>query len=140
MKEYISLSHGSGGAMTQQLIREIFTSAFDNIYLRKLDDASVVELCRGRYAMTTDSFVVDPIFFPGGDIGKLAVCGLSTIWRPVPPNQVSFGFFCDRRRIASCCSGVRCFLYGAGSQTATRIDYHRGYESRASRQGRQAFY
>ncbi len=61
--------------MTQQLVREIFTSAFDNIYLRKLDDASVVELCRGRYAMTTDSFVVDPIFFPGGDIGKLAVCG-----------------------------------------------------------------
>jgi len=75
MKEHISLSHGSGGALTQKLIREIFASAFDNAYLRKLDDASVVELRGGRYAMTTDSFVVDPIFFPGGDIGKLAVCG-----------------------------------------------------------------
>jgi len=75
MTEYISLSHGSGGALTQKLIREIFAAAFDNAYLRKLDDASVVTLARGRYAMTTDSFVVDPIVFPGGDIGKLAVCG-----------------------------------------------------------------
>ncbi|MDD5019801.1 MAG: hydrogenase expression/formation protein HypE [Candidatus Omnitrophica bacterium] len=75
MKEYISLSHGSGGALTRKLVHEIFAAAFDNAYLRKLDDASVVTLAGGRYAMTTDSFVVDPIVFPGGDIGKLAVCG-----------------------------------------------------------------
>jgi hydrogenase expression/formation protein HypE len=61
--------------MTQELIREVFAKAFDNPLLRKMDDAAVFGLKRGDYALTTDSFVVDPIFFPGGDIGKLAVCG-----------------------------------------------------------------
>jgi hydrogenase expression/formation protein HypE len=75
MKESISLSHGSGGSLTQQLTSELFLPAFDNAFLRKLDDASMLSLSAGSYAMTTDSFVVDPIFFPGGDIGKLAVCG-----------------------------------------------------------------
>lgn len=71
----ITLSCGGGGTLTQQLIGDVFASAFSNEYLDALDDAAVFGLPKGAYAMTTDSFVVDPLFFPGGDIGKLAVCG-----------------------------------------------------------------
>jgi hydrogenase expression/formation protein HypE len=71
----ITLSYGGGGTLTHQLISDVFASAFSNEYLDELDDAAVFGLSKGAYAMTTDSFVVDPLFFPGGDIGKLAVCG-----------------------------------------------------------------
>lgn len=70
----ILLSHGSGGKLTHRLLSEIVFPAFRNPYLDKADDSAVVEL-KGRTAFTTDSFVINPIFFPGGDIGKLAVCG-----------------------------------------------------------------
>jgi hydrogenase expression/formation protein HypE len=70
----ILLSHGSGGKLSHDLIAKRFMPAFDNTLLAKMDDAAVVDL-NGRMAFTTDSYVVTPIFFPGGDIGKLAVCG-----------------------------------------------------------------
>ena len=73
--EKITLSYGSGGALTHELIRRVFQSSFKNEYLDELDDAAMFGLKEGSYALTTDSYVVDPIFFPGGDIGKLAVCG-----------------------------------------------------------------
>ncbi|MFH1692247.1 MAG: hydrogenase expression/formation protein HypE [Candidatus Omnitrophota bacterium] len=73
--EKITLSYGGGGALTHELITGLFISAFKNQYLEKLDDSAVLALKKGEYAMTTDSYVVDPIFFPGGDIGKMAVCG-----------------------------------------------------------------
>ena len=71
----ITLSQGSGGLLTQELIQEVFISAFKNPYLDALDDAAVFPLSKQKYAFTTDSFVVDPLFFPGADLGKLAVCG-----------------------------------------------------------------
>ncbi|HAJ56456.1 MAG TPA: hydrogenase expression/formation protein HypE [Candidatus Omnitrophica bacterium] len=71
----ITLSYGGGGSLTHKLITELFAKAFKNEYLDELDDSAVFGLDRGKYAYTTDSYVVDPIFFPGGDIGKLAVCG-----------------------------------------------------------------
>jgi hydrogenase expression/formation protein HypE len=71
----IQLSHGSGGKMMNDLIGKLFLWAFDNPYLNKLDDQAVVEINGVRLAVSTDSFVVDPIFFPGGDIGELAVNG-----------------------------------------------------------------
>jgi hydrogenase expression/formation protein HypE len=71
----ITLSHGSGGVLTQELISKIFLKVFKNPYLDALDDAAIFALSKHHYALTTDSFVVDPIIFPGGDIGKLAVCG-----------------------------------------------------------------
>lgn len=70
----IDMSYGSGGKQTSNLIQEIFLEAFQNKTLNKLEDAAVVKL-KGKIAYTTDSFVVTPLFFPGGDIGKLAVCG-----------------------------------------------------------------
>ncbi len=71
----IQLSHGSGGKMMNTLISKLFLWAFDNPTLNQLDDQAVLEVNGQRLAFSTDSFVVDPIFFPGGDIGDLAVNG-----------------------------------------------------------------
>lgn len=71
----IVLGHGSGGRLTAQLVRDLFLPAFDNPALRKLDDQAVLDVGASRIALTTDSFVVTPLFFPGGDIGHLAVNG-----------------------------------------------------------------
>jgi hydrogenase expression/formation protein HypE len=69
------MGHGSGGRLSAQLVRELFLPAFDNAALRKLDDQAVLDAGGSRIAFTTDSYVVTPIFFPGGDIGELAVNG-----------------------------------------------------------------
>jgi len=71
----IVLGHGSGGRLTAQLVRDFFLPAFDNPALRKLDDQAVLDVGTARIALTTDAFVVTPLFFPGGDIGHLAVNG-----------------------------------------------------------------
>ena len=68
------LAHGSGGKLAHQLVEKSFLQAFGNPILAKLDDSAVLDF-KGKLAFTTDSYVVNPIFFPGGDIGKLAVCG-----------------------------------------------------------------
>src|ERR687884_1979383 len=72
--EHITLSHGSGGKATHNLIEGVFAKAFSNPLLDPMDDAAVFAL-HGRLAFTTDSYVVSPLFFPGGDIGSLAVHG-----------------------------------------------------------------
>src|ERR1700680_1872730 len=69
----IVLGHGSGGKLTADLIEKIFLPAFRNPTLDKLDDQAVLTIGGARLAFTTDSFVVTPIFFPGGDIGPLAL-------------------------------------------------------------------
>ena len=71
----ILLAHGSGGAMSHDLIASFFVKAFQNPALDRLDDMAVLEIDGTKLAFTTDSYVVTPVFFPGGDIGKLAVCG-----------------------------------------------------------------
>ncbi|CAN5455455.1 hydrogenase expression/formation protein HypE [soil metagenome] len=76
----IDLSHGGGGKAMRDLIEDVFLNSFDSPELRALEDQARVDLATltshgDRLAITTDSYVVDPIFFPGGDIGKLAVCG-----------------------------------------------------------------
>lgn len=74
MTDEILLAHGSGGKLGHDLVEKTFVEALRNPLLGKLDDSAVFDLS-GRLAFTTDSYVVTPIFFPGGDIGKLAVCG-----------------------------------------------------------------
>lgn len=69
------MSHGSGGKTTHDLIKNIFYKYFKNIYLMQGNDSTVLPKISGRLAVTTDSFVINPIFFNGGDIGKLSVCG-----------------------------------------------------------------
>lgn len=71
----VQLDHGSGGLASQRLISDLFLKHLDNPILRSLEDSAVLANCKGKLAFTTDSYVVDPIFFPGGDIGKLAVHG-----------------------------------------------------------------
>ncbi|MBG0809148.1 hydrogenase expression/formation protein HypE [Methylosinus sp. H3A] len=71
----VELSHGSGGRAMARLIGEIFHAAFDNEWLSAGNDQAVFDIPSGRMAMTTDGYVVSPLFFPGGDIGKLAVHG-----------------------------------------------------------------
>ena len=71
--DLIQLGHGSGGRMMHQLIKDYFVPAFD---LKTLNDSAVIDNeFRGKIAVTTDSYVISPLFFPGGDIGVLAVCG-----------------------------------------------------------------
>lgn len=71
----ILLGHGSGGTLMHSLIKELILPELRNSYLKKLTDAAVLSLKNKKIAFTTDSYVIKPIFFPGGDIGKLAVCG-----------------------------------------------------------------
>lgn len=80
VSKVITLAHGGGGKAMRDLIDDVFIEAFSNPTLNTLEDQarfSLAELAQqgDRLAMTTDSYVIDPIFFPGGDIGKLAVCG-----------------------------------------------------------------
>jgi hydrogenase expression/formation protein HypE len=75
LDEIITLSHGSGGRKMQKLISGTIMKYLDNPILRKMDDSAVLLPIKGRLSMTTDSFVVSPLFFSGGDIGRLAVCG-----------------------------------------------------------------
>ncbi len=72
---YIRIGHGSGGRLTQELIREIFIEHFTNPILEQQADAALLSLHEKNLAFTTDTYVIDPIFFPGGDIGKLSISG-----------------------------------------------------------------
>ena len=74
MEDKITLAHGSGGVQTNELINSIFKKHFDNPYLTA-DDAAVLDIPAGKLAMSTDGFIVSPFEFPGGNIGKLSICG-----------------------------------------------------------------
>jgi len=73
--DIVLMAHGSGGQMSHRLVAEYFLPAFANPALDLLEDSAPVDADGARLALTTDSYVVDPLFFPGGDIGRLAVCG-----------------------------------------------------------------
>ena len=75
MKEIITLDHGSGGEKTARLIDELLRPRLQNEILDAMGDGAILPQSPGRLAFSTDSFVVSPLIFPGGDIGKLAVCG-----------------------------------------------------------------
>jgi hydrogenase expression/formation protein HypE len=71
----ILLAHGSGGTMMKELIEELFVAEFADEVLLRMDDAASLEFPGTRLAFSTDTYTVSPLFFPGGDIGRLAVCG-----------------------------------------------------------------
>ncbi len=75
MADTVLMSHGSGGTMMRDIIEQMFFDAYAGDILRRGDDAAALQLASGRVAMSTDTFVVWPHFFPGADIGHLAVCG-----------------------------------------------------------------
>ncbi len=92
----ITMAHGSGGEATSKLIGSIFAKHFSNEYLDKFGDSGVVPGA-SRLAMTTDSFVVKPIFFRGGDIGRLAVCGTvnDLLMSGAVPKYLTAGFILE---------------------------------------------
>src|SRR3982751_5795546 len=111
-EDKITLSHGSGGKATHNLIEGVFAPAFSNPLLDRMDDAATFAVSEGgpRMAFTTDTYVVSPLFFPGGDIGKLAVHGTvnDLAMSGAQPLYLSAGFIleegfpiADLRRILS---------------------------------------
>lgn len=93
----ITMAHGSGGSLTDELIRNCFARRFDNAVLSQMEDAAALSPQTGRIAFTTDSFVVTPLQFPGGDIGRLAVCGTvnDLLMRGASPRWLSAGFILE---------------------------------------------
>jgi len=75
LEDKILLDHGSGGLATRRLIQDVFLEHLANPVLSKMEDSAVLDMPPGRLAFTTDSFVIDPVIFPGGDIGSLSVHG-----------------------------------------------------------------
>lgn len=96
-RECIQLAHGGGGKLTQELIESIFYPAFNNEILAQEHDSAQISIPNGRIAFTTDSFVVDPIFFPGGDIGELAINGTvnDLLCSGAVPQYLSIGFIIE---------------------------------------------
>lgn len=93
----IELDHGGGGRAMHALVEELFLGALGNDYLREMNDSALVELPGSRIAMTTDSYVVDPVIFPGGDIGSLAVHGTvnDLAMRGARPLYLTAGFILE---------------------------------------------
>lgn len=92
----IIMEHGSGGRATGELISEIFACAFDNEVLSQMEDSAVVPGA-DRIAITTDSFVVTPLEFPGGNIGRLSICGTvnDLLMRGAVPKYITCGFILE---------------------------------------------
>jgi hydrogenase expression/formation protein HypE len=97
MSEVIKLAHGDGGRHTQKLIQQLFYKYFNNEQLLQGLDAAVLSCQGGKLAFTTDSFVVKPLFFSGGNIGKLAVCGTinDLVVSGAKPQYLSAGFIIE---------------------------------------------
>jgi hydrogenase expression/formation protein HypE len=95
--DLILLGHGSGGLLSHKLIEKVFLPHFGNALLSPLEDSALFESAEGLLAFTTDSYVVKPIFFPGGDIGRLAVCGTvnDLSMRGARPLHLSAGFIIE---------------------------------------------
>jgi hydrogenase expression/formation protein HypE len=121
----VLLAHGGGGSLTRELIEELFEPKFTNAALRPLDDSALLTLAGKAFAFTTDSYVVHPIFFPGGDIGKLAVAGTvnDLAMQGAEPLWLSLSFileegltFADLRKIVE---SIRLAASSVGVQIAT---------------------
>lgn len=93
----IVMAHGSGGNATRDLIRDLFQKYFSNDYLDKMDDSASLPVSDYPLALTTDSFVITPVEFPGGNIGKLAVCGtVNDLWMAgAEPQYLTAGFILE---------------------------------------------
>jgi hydrogenase expression/formation protein HypE len=124
LEDRILLAHGSGGRLAHELVAKEFVTALANPLLAKLDDAAVFDL-GGRLSFTTDSYVVSPLFFPGGDIGKLAVCGTvnDLAMTGAKPLYLSLSFIIEeglsRRDLARIVASVRKAAGEAGVEIIT---------------------
>lgn len=124
MDEIITLDYGSGGKKTSRLIENIIVPAFSNPALNALGDGAIISGA-GEIAFSTDSFVVDPIFFPGGDIGKLSVCGTvnDLAMCGAEPKYLSCAFIIEegleREKLKKIVASIRDAARSAGVQIVT---------------------
>lgn len=121
--DVIRLAHGGGGRYTHQLIEEVFLPFFGNSVLNPLDDSAVFPVSGSRLAFTTDSFVVNPLFFPGGDIGRLAVCGTVNDLAAVGarPMYVSLGLIIEEGFVLSDLKRIAESVRQAAEEAGVRI-------------------
>jgi hydrogenase expression/formation protein HypE len=124
-EDRITMSHGAGGKATQSLVEAIFLDAFRNPLLEPLEDAARLEVGGARLAMTTDSYVVSPLFFPGGNIGDLAVNGTvnDLAMAGAEPLYLSAGFILEEgfavERLTAITGSMRAAAQAAGVQIVT---------------------
>ena len=118
----INMSHGSGGKATSELISSIFAKHFSNEILNKMEDSAVVT-SSPQIAITTDSFVVKPLFFNGGDIGKLSVCGTvnDLLMRGAIPKYLTCGFIIEEGTEIDVLDKIACSMGGAAREAGVII-------------------
>jgi hydrogenase expression/formation protein HypE len=124
MRDTVVLGHGSGGRMSQDLIAGLFYPAFDNPVLRQAGDAAVVEQAGGeRLAVSTDCHVVWPLFFPGGDIGRLAVCGTvnDVAMMGAEPRYLTAGFILEEGLAMNTLARVAASMRTAAAEAGVTI-------------------
>ena len=137
-EERITLSHGAGGKSTHTLIEAVFLDAFRNPLLEPLEDSASLTIGDARLALTTDSYVVSPLFFPGGNIGDLAVNGTvnDLAVSGARPLYLTCGFILEEgfpvEDLLKIVDSMKTAALGG-----RRPDRHRRHEGRAARQGRR---
>jgi hydrogenase expression/formation protein HypE len=122
--ELIVLGHGSGGKLMHDLVSRLFLPYFDNPILRAGDDAGAVRLASGqRLAISTDAHVVSPLFFPGGDIGRLAVCGTvnDVAMLGAAPLYLTAGFILEEGLEVSVLERVAASMRAAAQEAGVQI-------------------
>jgi hydrogenase expression/formation protein HypE len=126
----IVMGHGSGGKMMADLIEHLFAPAFDNELLAQMGDSTVIDLSSapnkasaGKLAFTTDSYVINPLFFPGGNIGELAVYGTvnDLAMRGAKPSFLSVGFILEEGLPLNTLGNIVTSMAAASKKTGTKI-------------------
>ncbi len=120
--ELLLLDHGSGGRASSRLIRDLFMAAFDNPILSAMNDAALLDIS-GPIAMSTDTYTVDPMFFPGGDIGSLAVHGTvnDVAMLGARPQYLSCGFILEEGLPLAALERVVASMARAAQEAGVRI-------------------
>ena len=119
----ILLAHGSGGTMMKELIEELFVAEFGDDVLKRMDDAASLDFPGGRLAFSTDTYVVHPLFFPGGDIGKLAVCGTvnDVATSGATPLYLSVGFVLEEGMLVEDLKRILVSMHACAAEAGVRI-------------------
>lgn len=122
-QDTILLAHGSGGTLMRRLIDEVFVTGFGDAGSPALDDAASLDVGNGRIAMSTDTYVVSPIFFPGGDIGRIAVCGTvnDVATSGARPLYLSVGFILEEGLPIADLKRVLVSMHEAAHEAGVRI-------------------
>lgn len=119
----ILLAHGSGGTMMKELIEEVFVAGFGDEVLMRMDDAAALDFPGSRLAFSTDTYVVHPLFFPGGDIGRLAVCGTvnDVATSGARPLYLSVGFVLEEGMPVEDLKRILVSMHDAAAEAGVRI-------------------